>query len=204
METLAIKVGVEIPWEHYDLEDGFSTKRATKHGLCKPWVCAIDFLPGATLAHSQIYPCSVKKLCSYGKTHQAPRQGYIQPSLSAAWAGPWSSWEIKHGRRHWLLRTVKFHQPMPLVYDAQEQLRVKPWQNCESLKTLFASGKRWITSQMEWYSEMPHWDRPVWIAHYQGGCQSGPLYGVSWNTSRGSNVLLLDKLDLLWNLFHPF
>lgn len=67
LESLVVKVGLEVPWEYCELEEVFMKKGTTKHGLYRPSDSAIDFLPEATLPHSQIYSSLSRKYAAMEK-----------------------------------------------------------------------------------------------------------------------------------------
>ncbi len=49
----------EIPLQYWAFQDVFSKRLATQLPPHRPWDCAIDLLPGATLPKGRVYPLSI-------------------------------------------------------------------------------------------------------------------------------------------------
>ncbi|XDV43397.1 hypothetical protein PO909_011882 [Leuciscus waleckii] len=72
---------MEIPPEYRAFQDVFSKRLATQLPPHRPWECAIDLLPEATLPKGRVYPPSIpeqKAMEEYIK--EALRQNFIRPS----------------------------------------------------------------------------------------------------------------------------
>ncbi|CAM4525315.1 unnamed protein product [Leuciscus chuanchicus] len=121
---------VEIPEEYRAFQDVFSKQLATKLPPHRPWDCAVDLLPGATLSKGRVYPLSIpeqKAMEEY--IEEALQQQFIRPSTSPA-ASSCFFVSKKDGSlrpcidyRHLNSQTVKFSYPLPLGLAALEQLR---------------------------------------------------------------------------------
>ncbi|XDV15206.1 hypothetical protein PO909_015336 [Leuciscus waleckii] len=129
IESPATDVAPEIPPEYRAFQDVFSKQLATTLPPHRPWDCAIDLLPGATLPHGKVYPLSIpeqKAMEEY--VEEALRQGYIRPSTSPA-ASSFFVGKKDGGLRPCIdyrilnAATVKYRYPLPLVPSALEQLR---------------------------------------------------------------------------------
>ena len=130
VESPATNVIVEIPPAYRACQDVFSKRLATRLPPHRPWDCAIDLLPGATLPKGRIYPLSIpeqKAMEEY--VQEALRQGFIRPSTSPATSSFFFVAKKDGGLRpcidyrHLNSQTVKFSYPLPLVPAALEQLR---------------------------------------------------------------------------------
>ncbi|XDV17823.1 hypothetical protein PO909_023632 [Leuciscus waleckii] len=85
VESPEVQVQVEIPVEYRAFQDVFSKVLATKLPPHRPWDCAIDLLPIATLPKGRIYPLSIpeqKAIEEY--VEEALHQQFIRPSTSPA------------------------------------------------------------------------------------------------------------------------
>ncbi|XP_052453258.1 uncharacterized protein LOC128014065 [Carassius gibelio] len=130
VESPDTKMDHIIPPEYRAFQDVFSKQLATKLPPHRPWDCAIDLLPGATLPKGRIYPLSIpeqKAMEEY--IQEALAQEFIRPSTSPA-ASSFFFVAKKDGGlrpcidyRHLNSQTVKFSYPLPLVPAALEQLR---------------------------------------------------------------------------------
>uniref|UniRef100_A0A8C1X240 Gypsy retrotransposon integrase-like protein 1 n=1 Tax=Cyprinus carpio TaxID=7962 RepID=A0A8C1X240_CYPCA len=130
VESPETQVEHTIPPEYRAFQDVFSKRLATKLPPHRPWDCAIDLLPGATLPKGRVYPLSIpeqKAMEEY--VQEALAQGFIRPSTSPA-ASSFFFVAKKDGGlrpcidyRHLNSQTVKFSYPLPLVPAALEQLR---------------------------------------------------------------------------------
>ncbi|XDV31537.1 hypothetical protein PO909_002528 [Leuciscus waleckii] len=130
IESPATDVAPEIPPEYRAFQDVFSKQLATTLPPHRPWDCAIDLLPGATLPHGKVYPLSIpeqKAMEEY--VEEALRQGYIRPSTSPAASSFFFVGKKDGGLRPCIdyrilnAATVKYRYPLPLVPSALEQLR---------------------------------------------------------------------------------
>jgi len=120
---------VEIPPEYWAFQDVFSKRLATQLPPRRPWDCAIDLLPGATLPKGRVYPLSIpeqKAMEEY--VQEALKQRFITPSTSPATSSCFFVAKKDGGLRscidyrHLSSQTVKFSYPLPLVPAALEQL----------------------------------------------------------------------------------
>ncbi len=120
----------EIPLEYRAFQDVFSKRLATQLPPHRPWDCAIDLLPGATLPKGRVYPLSIpeqKAMEEY--IQEALQQHFIRPSTSPATSSFFFVAKKDGGLRpcidyrHLNSQTVKYRYPLPLVPAALEQLR---------------------------------------------------------------------------------
>ncbi|ROK23432.1 Transmembrane protein 232 [Anabarilius grahami] len=130
VESPDTHINVTIPPAYRAFQDVFSKRLATKLPPHRPWDCAIDLLPGATLPKGRIYPLSIPEQQAMEEyVHEALQQGFIRPSTSPA-ASSFFFVAKKDGGlrscidyRHLNSQTIKFSYPLPLVPAALEQLR---------------------------------------------------------------------------------
>ena len=130
VESPEVEHQVEIPVEYQAYQDVFSKKLATKLPPHRPWDCAIDLLPGATLPKGCIYPLSIpeqKAIEEY--VEEALQQQFIRTSTSPAASSFFFVGKKDGGLRpcidyrHLNSQTVKYSYPLPLVPAALEQVR---------------------------------------------------------------------------------
>ncbi|KAL0150990.1 hypothetical protein M9458_053717 [Cirrhinus mrigala] len=112
-----------IPKEYRAFQDVFSKKAATQLPPHRPWDCAIDLLPGATLPKARIYPLPIpeqKAMDDYIK--EALQQGFSHPSTSPAASSFFFVGKKDAGLRPCIdyrclnSQTVKFPYPLPLNF----------------------------------------------------------------------------------------
>ncbi|KAL0147670.1 hypothetical protein M9458_057027, partial [Cirrhinus mrigala] len=120
----------EIPLAYWAFQDMFSKSAATRLPPHRPWHCAIDLLPGATLPKGHIYPLSISETQAMEEyIKEALSQGFIRPSTSLAASSFFFVGKKDRGLRpcidyrHLNSQTVKFSYPLPLVPTALEELR---------------------------------------------------------------------------------
>ncbi|KAI2661165.1 Transposon Tf2-9 polyprotein [Labeo rohita] len=85
VESPVSNQSVEIPAMYSDYADVFCPKRASQLPPHRPWDCAIDLVPNASLPKGRIYPLSLpesKAMEEY--IREALSQEYIRPSTSPA------------------------------------------------------------------------------------------------------------------------
>lgn len=130
VESPLVPVLVKINSEYYDLQEVFSKEWASCLPPHRPYDCAIDLLPGASLPWGRIYPLSqTEQQAMEEYIQEALRQGYIRPSTSSVSAGFFFVERKGGGLRPYIdyqalnQVTVKYRYPLPLVPSALEQLR---------------------------------------------------------------------------------
>ncbi|XP_053486038.1 uncharacterized protein LOC128610642 [Ictalurus furcatus] len=130
VESPLSPASVKIPPEYHDLHEVFSKERASCLPPHRPYDCAIDLLPGASLPWGRVYPLSqAEQQAMEEYIQEALRQGYIRPSTSPMSAGFFFVEKKGGGLRpcidYWALNqvTVKYRYLLPLVASALEQLR---------------------------------------------------------------------------------
>lgn len=121
---------IAVPEEYSPFRDVFSKQLATRLPPHRPWDCAIELLPGATLPKGRVYPLSIpeqKAMEEY--VEEALRQGYIRPSTSPAASSFFFVAKKDGGLRPCIdyralnKQTVQYKYPLPLVPAALEMLR---------------------------------------------------------------------------------
>ncbi|KAL0146495.1 hypothetical protein M9458_058126 [Cirrhinus mrigala] len=130
VESPVSNQSVNIPSIYSNFKDVFCPKRASQLPPHRPWDCAIDLVPNASLPKGKIYPLSLpesKAMEEY--IRKALSQGYILPSISPAASSFFFVSKKDGGRRPCIdyrvlnNQTIKFRYPLPLVPAALEQLR---------------------------------------------------------------------------------
>ncbi|KAI2652427.1 Transposon Tf2-6 polyprotein [Labeo rohita] len=130
IESPVSNQSVKIPAIYSDFEDVFCPKRASQLPPHRPWDCAIDLVPNASLPKGRIYPLSLpesKAMEEY--IREALSQGYIRPSTSPAASSFFFVSKKDGGLRPCIdyrvlnHQTIKFRYPLPLVPAALQQLR---------------------------------------------------------------------------------
>ncbi|KAL0152330.1 hypothetical protein M9458_052053 [Cirrhinus mrigala] len=130
IESPVSNQSVKIPAIYSDFDDVFCPKRASQLPPHRPWDCAIDLVPNASLPKGRIYPLSLpesKAMEVY--IREALSQGYIRPSTSPAASSFFFVSKKDGGLRPCIdyrvlnHQTIKFRYPLPLVPAALEQLR---------------------------------------------------------------------------------
>ncbi|KAL0180404.1 hypothetical protein M9458_025846 [Cirrhinus mrigala] len=130
VESPVSNQSVDIPAIYSNFDDVFCPKRASQLPPHRPWDCAIDLVPNASLPKGKIYLLSLpesKAMEEY--IREALSQGYIRPSTSPA-ASSFFFVSKKDGGLRLCIdyrvlnhQTIKFRYPLPLVPAALEQLR---------------------------------------------------------------------------------
>ncbi|KAL0199895.1 hypothetical protein M9458_003082, partial [Cirrhinus mrigala] len=112
------------------MTDVFCPKRAARLPPHRPWDCAIDLLPDASVPQGRIFPLSIPETKAMEEYIQkALQQGYIHPSTSPAASSFFFIAKKDGGLRPCIdyralnKGTVKFKYPLPLVPAAIEKLR---------------------------------------------------------------------------------
>ncbi|KAL0185695.1 hypothetical protein M9458_017365, partial [Cirrhinus mrigala] len=130
IESPIEKQSVNIPPCYSSFQDVFCPKRAARLPPHRPWDCAIDLLPDASVPQGRIFPLSIPETKAMEEyIQEALKQGYIRPSTSPA-ASSFFFVAKKDGGlspcidyRALNEGTVKFKYPLPLVPAAIEKLR---------------------------------------------------------------------------------
>lgn len=121
---------IVIPEEYRAFQDVFSKQLATRLPSHRPWDCAIELLPGATLPKGRVYPLSIPEQKAMGEyVEEALRQGYIHPSTSSAASSFFFVAKKDRGLRPCIdyralnKQTVLYKYTLPLVPVVLEMLR---------------------------------------------------------------------------------
>ncbi|KAL0148816.1 hypothetical protein M9458_055825, partial [Cirrhinus mrigala] len=120
----------EIPAEYMAFQDVFSKQAAAHLPPHRPWVCAIELLPGAQLPKGKVYPLSIPE-CQAMEEYiaEALKKGFIQPSTSPAASSSFFVGKKDGGLqpcidyRQLNSQIVQQTYPLPLVPAALEELR---------------------------------------------------------------------------------
>ncbi|KAL0176948.1 hypothetical protein M9458_029278 [Cirrhinus mrigala] len=130
VESPIEKRSVQIPKIYSSYKDVFCPKRASQLPPHRPWDCAIDLVPDASMPRGKIYPLSLPETKAMEEyIHEALSQGYIRPSTSPAASSFFFVAKKDGGLRPCIYYriinqgTIKFRYPLPLVPAALEQLR---------------------------------------------------------------------------------
>ncbi|KAI2665792.1 Transposon Tf2-9 polyprotein [Labeo rohita] len=109
---------VNIPSTYSNFKDVFCPKRASQLPPHRPWDCAIDLVPNASLPKGKIYPLSLPE--------SKAMEEYIREALTSSFffisnkdggLRPCIDYRVLNHQ------TIKFRYPLPLVPAALEQLR---------------------------------------------------------------------------------
>ncbi|KAL0188352.1 hypothetical protein M9458_015451, partial [Cirrhinus mrigala] len=130
IESPVEKQSVNIPPCYSSFQDVFCPKRAARLPPHRPWDCAIDLLPDASVPQGRIFPLSIPETKAMEEyIQEALQQGYIRPSTSPAASSFFFIAKKDGGLRPCIdyralnKGTVKFKYPLPLVPAAIEKLR---------------------------------------------------------------------------------
>lgn len=153
---------LEDPLEYCNLEDVFSKKWTTKHGLYRPWDCAIDFLPGHTPPHSQIYPSLSRNYAAKEKDIMPQGRGSFgilclqHDQASASWWEKW--WRTALIIEDSIYRLWTFINPCLWCRTHQSNCILNHDRIENDIKSHLQLGRRWISSEVA--SE--EWPRVHW------------------------------------------
>ncbi|KAF7640957.1 hypothetical protein LDENG_00003150, partial [Lucifuga dentata] len=119
-----------VPLDYHDLKEVFSKSRATSLPPHRPYDCAIELLPGATIPKGRLYSLSAPERETMDKYIQSSLvAGIIRPSSSPAGAGFFFVEKKDKSLRpcidyHGLNKvTIKNRYPLPLLSSAFELLQ---------------------------------------------------------------------------------
>ncbi|KAI2668646.1 Transposon Tf2-9 polyprotein [Labeo rohita] len=121
IESPVEKRSVNIPPCYSSFQDVFCPKRAARLPPHRPWACAIDLLPDASVPQGRIFPLSIPETKAMEEyIQEALQQGYIRPSTSPAASSFFFIAKKDGGLRPCIdyralnEGTVKFKYPLPL------------------------------------------------------------------------------------------
>ncbi len=134
-----------IPSDYRAFQDVFCKQAATQLPPHRPWVCAIDLLPGYKLPKGRVYPLSIlERKAMEDYIQEALNQGYLRPSSSPATSSFFFVGKKDRGLRPCIdyravnSQTVKL--PRPLSRNSVGPAFSLSW-TCEARTTSFGCGR---------------------------------------------------------------